>query len=392
VGARRAGEPSFVAAPRTAAAVALAVLLAACGGTGVQEEPLETPARVNGLGENARFALLFTEGEPLIDPKELVDAASYDGIPAIVDPVILTRERAQQLLVDSEQVMLVEHGGQARAYPIRSLIRHEIVNDVIAGLPVAVTWCPLCNTGIAFDRRVDGRTEEFRVSGALYRSALVMFDRRTQSLWPQPLGKAVLGPQLGAELAVVASSLLPWRQVHDAYPDVEVAVESESDLQKTENPYEGYDVSGTPFLFEGQVDGRLAAFVRVAGVTFGGTSRAWSYDVLRRRRAVDAVVGQQPVVVLWAPGTTSPLETADVREGRDVGSTGVYDPRVGGRTLSFSPVGRSEFRDRQTGSRWTLAGLAVEGPLEGTRLQALPHQDAFWFAWAAFQPDTELVG
>ncbi len=96
-------------------------------------------------------------------------------------------------------------------------------------------------------------------------------------------------------------------------------------------------------------------------------------------------------MVLWAPGSASPLETDDVREGRDVGSTGVYDPVVDGRALSFVAAGPRSFQDRQTGSRWSLAGIAVEGPLEGRRLVALPHQDAFWFAWAAFQPGTTLV-
>jgi hypothetical protein len=377
-----------------AAVAVLAVVLSACGG-----DARGGPATQEGGGaeagevrsEIARFALLATDGEPLIDPGEMVDAASYDGIPSIDEPFVIDRQRADGLLVESEQVMLVEHAGQARAYPVRSLIRHEIANDVVGGLPVAVTWCPLCNTGIAFDRRVDGRAEVFGVSGALYRSALVMFDRRTQSLWPQPIGRAVLGPLLGAELTVVASSLLPWKQVRDAHPDVQVVLASENELEETVNPYEGYDISGDPFLFRGEVDDRLPAFVRVAGVSFDGQSKAWSYDALRRRRAVTSTVGGQPVVVLWAPGSASPLEKADVREGRDVGSTGVYDPRVEGRTLSFRSGGRTEFRDRETGSRWTLAGVAVEGPLKDQRLTPLPHQDAFWFAWAAFQPDTELV-
>ncbi len=376
-----------------AAAVALMAAASACSDAApfTSELGADAPERVNDLSETARYALLFTKGEPLIDPTELIDAASFDGIPSINDPVTISKQRADAALDETEQVMLVEHGGQARAYPVRSLIKHEIVNDVVSGLPVAVTWCPLCNTGITFDRRVNGRAEVFGVSGALYRSALVMFDRRTTSLWPQPLGKAVLGPLLGAELEVVASSLLPWKEVRDAHPDVAVVLESEGELEQTANPYAGYDTSGRPFLFNGKVDDRLSAFARVAGVSFGGTSQAWSYDVLRRRRAIEATVGGQPLVVLWAPGSASPLDADDVREGRDVGSTGVYDPRVNGRTLTFSAAGPSTFRDRQTGSRWTLAGLAIEGPLQGTRLTTLPHQDAFWFAWAAFQPDTALV-
>ncbi len=373
---------------RLALALTAVVALSACGGS-ASSPAAEAEAEVTSA--TAQLALRSTDGEPLIDPTEIVDAASYDGIPVVDDPFVIEPAFADQLLEDTEQVMLVEHEGQARAYPVRALIRHEIFNDEIAGLPIAVTWCPLCNTGIVFDRRVDGTAEVFGVSGSLYRSALVMFDRRTQSLWPQPLGVAALGPLLGTELEVLASSLLPWSQVRDAHPSVSVVLGSELRADETRNPYEGYDVSGDPFLFRGEVDSRLPAFTRVAGVTFAGQSRAWTYDSLRSRRTAQATVGEQPVVVFWAPGSASPLETADVRTGRDVGSAAVYDPRLDGRTLTFSPSGQTEFTDRETGSRWTLAGLAVAGPLEGSRLTALPHQDAFWFAWAAFQPETALV-
>ncbi len=370
---------------------AAAALLTACSNapearTG-EPERRETTA---GLTETARLGLTSTKGEPLIDPAELYDGASFDGIPAVSEPVLVSRAKADTLLVETEQVVLVEHAGQARAYPVRSLVRHEIVNDMLGGLPVAVTWCPLCNTGIAFDRRVDGRTEVFGVSGQLYRSAMVMFDRRTTSLWPQPLGKAVLGELTGQELTVLPSALLPWREARDAHPDLQVALGDEGELLESVNPYEGYDISGSPFLFRGDVDDRLPAMVRVVGVSFGGVSRAWSYDLLRRERTVDATVGAQPVAVLWAAGSSSPLETDDVTTGRDVGATGVFDPRVDGQRLTFRPAGRTAFTDRQTGSRWTLAGVAVDGPLRGRRLTRLPHQDAFWFAWAAFQPDTEL--
>jgi len=370
--------------------LAVAVLAAGCSSdpTGAASAPSASPAP---LSEIARFGLLMTKGEPLIDPAELIEGASFDGIPSVDKPVTIPAREADAALAEDEQLMLVDRAGQAKAYPVRSLIRHEIVNDVVGGLPVAVTWCPLCNTGITFDRRVNGRAEVFGVSGGLYRSALVMFDRRTTSLWPQPLGRAVMGPLLGAELEVVASSLLPWREIREAHPQVQVVLGSRDELEETTNPYDGYDVSGDPFLFRGEVDERLPAFVRVAGVSFGGQAQAWSYDVLRRRRVIDASVGGQQLVVLWAPGSASPLETDDVRKGRDVGSTGVYEPVVDGRTLTFGPAGPRTFRDRETGSRWSLAGLAVEGPLAGRRLTALPHQDAFWFAWAAFQPETALV-
>jgi len=366
------------------------VFAAACSSapTGAASAPSASPAP---LSEIAQLGLSTTKGEPLIDPAELIQGANFDGIPSVDELVTVPAGEADAALAEDEQLMLVDHGGQAKAYPVRSLIRHEIFNDVVGGLPVAVTWCPLCNTGITFDRRVNGRAEVFGVSGGLYRSALVMFDRRTTSLWPQPLGRAVLGPLLGAELEVVASSLLPWREIRDAYPQVQVVLGSRDELEDSTNPYDGYDVSDRPFLFQGEVDKRLPAFVRVAGVSFGGQAQAWSYDVLRRQRVIEAKVGGQRLVVLWAPGSASPLETDDVRKGRDVGSTGVYDPVVDGRALTFSPAGQRDFKDRETGSRWSLTGLAVDGPLTGRRLTALAHQDAFWFAWAAFHPETALV-
>ncbi len=352
----------------TAVLTAVVVLATACSGAPAGG-PSASPAE---LSELARLGLITTQGEPLIDPAELIEGASFDGIPSVDEPITVTAGEAAAALAEDEQLMLVEHAGQARAYPVRSLIRHEIVNDVIGDLPVAVTWCPLCNTGITFDRRVDGRAEVFGVSGGLYRSAMVMFDRRTTSLWPQPLGRAVMGPLLGAELEVVASSLLPWREIREAYPQVQVVLGSRDELTETTSPYDGYDVSGDPFLFRGEVDERLPAFVRVAGVSFGGQAQAWSYDVLRRQRAIDASVGGQRLVVLWAPGSASPLETDDVRTGRDVGSAGVYDPVIDGRALTFAASGPRTFQDRETGSRWSLAGIAVEGPLAGRRLTSLP--------------------
>lgn len=110
------------------------------------------------------------------------------------------------------------------------------------------------------------------------------------------------------------SSLLPWSEARDAHSGIEVVLGSQDELEQTTNPYDGYDVSGDPFLFRGETDDRLPPFVRVAGVSVDGVSQAWSYDVLRRRRAISATVGGQPLVVLWAPGSASPLETGDVRE------------------------------------------------------------------------------
>ncbi len=372
-------------------ALAALVLLTACSGA---PDPGAQPADSSAPSARATDhpvpivaeALAATAGEPGVDVTEILSGGPPpDGIPAVDDPVIVPADEADESLVESEQVLLVEHEGEARAYPLRSLVRHEIVNDVLGGLPVAATWCPLCNTGVAFDRNVPGGgVTTFGVSGTLYRSAMVMFDRETRSLWAQPSGTAVLGERTGTRLSLVSSSILPWSEAR-AVPGVTVALADRSELDAATNPYQGYDTSDEPFLFRGRIDPRLPAFERVAGVSFDGDARAWSYALLAQERVVTATVGGQPLVMFWASGSSSALDTRDITEGREIGATGVYEPD--GQSFTADPEG---FRSGD-GTLWSLGGLAVSGPQEGEQLERLPSQDAFWFAWAAFNPETVLT-
>ncbi len=350
------------------------------------------PASKGQLVPIVAEAVRMTVGSPLVDPAQITSGGpGVDGIPAIDRPVHVPAAEAARSLVDTEQVLLVSLGGQALAFPLRSLIAHEIANDRLAGVPVAATWCPLCNTGAVYERTVADAVTTFGVTGTLYNSAMVMYDRASRSLWTQPDGRAVAGRATGKRLTVVPSELLSWAEARRTFPRLMVALGSRAELDAATNPYEGYDTSNAPFLFHGRLDPRLPPFERVVGVSFGGRSRAWPFSLLRGARAVNDVVGGQRLVVLWAPGTSSPLDSGDVTRGRDIGSAGVYAPTVRGRALTFQPAPNG-FRDRETASTWTLGGLAVAGPLRGQRLTVLPSQDAFWFAWAAFNPQTELVG
>ena len=375
-----------------ALALVLVAVLSGCGTTPDRPGPgAGAAAAASSDIPIVAQALAQTPDRPLVDPAQISSGGpGVDGIPAIDHPLHLSAAEAGRSLVDSEQVLLLEHAGQAHAYPLRSLIRHEIANDVIAGLPVAATWCPLCNTGVVYDRRVAGSATTFGVTGTLYRSAMVMYDRASRSLWTQPTGQAVVGARTGTELAVLPSALLSWAEARRTYPTLIVTLADRGELAATTNPYEGYDSSSRPFLFHGRLDPRLPAFERVTGVSFSGQAQAWPFTLLRAHRVVAATIGGRSLVVLWAPGTSSPLDTADVRRGRDIGATGVYDPQVDGRTLTFHATGPT-FNDDQTASTWTVGGLAVAGPLRGHHLNRLPSQDAFWFAWAAFNPTTGLA-
>lgn len=347
------------------------------------------------LDPEARFFWeLPEEPRSLIPLDEILSGGPPpDGIPAIDLPTFESVEAAAEWLEGNEPVVTFELNGDVRAYPIQILTWHEVVNDVVGGEPVAVTFCPLCNSAIVFSRRVGDQVLDFGTSGRLYRSDLVMYDRQTKSLWPQIEARAVVGPFIGTELEVLPASTVSWDDWRAAHPDGEVlSRDTGFDRPYGQNPYVGYDrIGSTPFLFQGEIDGRLPATERVLAVELDGEAKAYPFSALAggAPTAVHDTVGGTDVVVFFEKGTSSALDAEDIARGRDVGATGLFSPILDGRRLSFE-VRDGAFVDRQTGTRWDLLGRAVGGPLEGEALEPIEHVDTFWFAWGAFEPDTEI--
>jgi len=335
---------------------------------------------------------------PLVNPADLLPGGPPpDGIPPIDHPRFL-RVTDVKFLTPQEPVLAVEVHRQAKAYPLRILIWHEIVNDVVGGEPLAVTYCPLCNTGIAWRRPVlNGKTLTFGTSGKLYHSNLVMYDRQTNSFWPQVLGEAVVGPLTGTKLDFVATQILSWQDWRTEHPDGLVLSQQTGFARDYGvNPYGGYDSSGFPFLFDGKPDDRLRPLARVLGIAAGGDLVAFPDLTLEdlavgRRAAVNAAVGGEPVVILWQAGTVSTVDDQQIPESRDVGAVGGFGRRLGGRTLSFTATA-SGFVDDQTGSLWSISGRAVSGTLSGEVLPPVVAIDSFWFDWASFHPNTRIYG
>ncbi len=281
---------------------------------------------------------------------------------------------------------LLELNGETRAYPLRILTWHEIVNDQVGGTPVAVTYCPLCNSAVGFDRRVDGQTLRFGVSGLLRNSDLVMWDRETESLWQQITGEAIVGELTGTQLQLIPTPIVSWGDFRESFPDGEV-LSRDTGLGRAygTNPYDGYDSSSSPFLFDGELDDRYPAMERVVGVTAGAANKAYPFSVLERERAVNDAVGGEPITVFWgAADTASALDNASIPGGRAVGVGVAYLRTVNGRVLTFEAAGEDAFRDIETGSTWDLLGAAADGPLKGSRLRSAVHTNHLWFAWAAF--------
>lgn len=369
--------------------LAAGVIVAGCGGAG---------------GGSAQEGLrVDTEGWKTDFSKHSVPLGEFvsggpprDGIPPIDEPKFVSVERAAESLAEREPVMVVEVEGRARGYPLQILVWHEIVNDLFAGRPIAVTYCPLCNSSLVFDRTVDGRTLRFGTTGNLRNSDLVMWDDATESWWQQITGQAVVGELTGTRLTPIASQTLSFADFRARFPEGEVlSRDTGFERDYGTNPYAGYEDSDNldeqPFLLEDQADGRLAAKERVVAVMHRDGAIVIPFSRLEREPVVHADAARRPVVVFYKRGVLSALDAGAISRSDDVGTAATFDRRLGGRTLTFEPAGEGRFRDRQTASTWDITGRAVAGELEGERLTSVVSDQQFWFAIAAFLPEAEIL-
>ncbi|MGQ0550188.1 MAG: DUF3179 domain-containing protein, partial [Armatimonadota bacterium] len=314
-----------------------------------------------------------------------------DGIPPIDRPKFESTAEAGKWLKPAEPVVHFERAGDARAYPLQILIWHEIANDTVGGIPASVTFCPLCNTSITFDRRLDGKVHDFGTTGKLHKSALVMYDRQTESWWWQVSGEAIVGDLTGKRLTVLPSQIISWETFRRTQPGGKVLSKDTGHSRPYgRNPYVGYDdINSSPFLYTGGRDQRLKPMERVVTVSIGKDDVAYPFSVLERAGVVHDTVGGTPIVIFFQRGTASALDASDIASGRDIGSAAVFSPAVDGRKLTFAVRG-VQFADDQTKSAWNILGQATTGPLAGKRLEPIVHGNHFWFSWASYRPQTRV--
>jgi len=351
--------------------------------------PEEAPPR----GAEAQFRTDFSRHS--VPYSEILSGGPpKDGIPAIDHPRFVGVEEADAWLQPQESVILVPVGDDARAYPIQIFMWHEIVNDIIGDVPVTVTYCPLCNTGVAFERTFDGRVLDFGTTGRLRFSNLIMYDRQTETWWQQATGEAIAGEHTGRKLTFVPASLISWADFRAAHPEGQV-LSRETGFRRDygRNPYTSYDdLNRSPFLYDGPATpDDLPRMARVVTVDLEEEAVAYPYDVLREVRVVNDTVGNVPLVVLWAPGTASALDAGSVAGGDDVGAATTFSRELDGQILTFVLDG-DRIVDEQTGTEWDVLGHAVRGPKAGSQLTPVVSINHFWFSWAAFRPETRIYG
>ncbi|MCH7668125.1 MAG: DUF3179 domain-containing protein [Acidobacteria bacterium] len=393
---------------------ALVLVAAACGSAsgssdspattsptgGAPETTVATAAPIQGVLPEGPSALdnRFNESfpPPLIDPSEIRSGGPPpDGIPPIDNPQFVSVSEADVYLNDPEPVLVVDIDGDVRAYPIQIMMWHEIVNDTVGGIPVTVSYCPLCNSAVTFERTIRGVETTFGTSGNLYIANLVMYDRATETLWNQIDGRAVVGLLTGEVLKQVPSATVSWGDFKASRPDAKVLDRERTGASRSygTNPYTGLDdPNGQPFLFNGEVDVRAKAMQRIVAIEGSTQAIAWALDALSSDAEANVTVGEidgDALTIFWKAGEASALDTRDIASGRDVGTVGVFSPVVDGEALTFVAVGDT-FVDDQTSSTWDVFGEAVDGSLVGSKLEPVTFVRTFWFSWSTFRPDTEF--
>lgn len=314
-----------------------------------------------------------------------------DGIPAIDNPKFVSVAEANEWMEDVEPVIMIDRNSEARAYPIQILMWHEIVNDEVGDEPIVVTFCPLCNTGIAFERTVDGQVFDFGTTGRLRNSNLIMYDRQTETWWQQATGEGIAGEMTGTQLVFLPAAMISWEDFKTAHPDGMV-LSRDTGFSRAygNNPYTGYDnINSSPFLFRGDTSDELPAMARVLTVELNNEAVAYPYAVLRERHVVNDRIGETEVVVIWQAGSASALDGAKIASSSDVGAANIYLRGLDDEILTFIYDG-SKIIDEQTGSEWDILGKAVSGELAGKQLEPIVAINHFWFSWAAFMPETRI--
>ncbi len=387
----------MVKAPRWAPAIVAALVLTGCGAAGSDHPSTRSEgadaARL-AAGQH-RFPGWKTDFSRAAVPLSEFQSGGppRDGIPPIDHPKFVEVAAADRFLDARDPVIAVEVRGAARAYPVRILVWHEIVNDRLGGTPIAVTYCPLCNSALVFDRTVGGRELRFGTTGKLRNSDLVMWDRQTESWWQQFNGTALVGRLKGTRLRGLDSQVLSWRDFRTRYPSGSVlSRETGFDRDYGRSPYPGYETPRErPFLYDGRLDSRLPPKERVVLVESGANSLVVPFSRLERRPVVVGDLAGRRFVVFFSHGVASVLDRASITASKDIGTVGVFEPSDAGRALTFVSIGGGRFRDRQTGSTWDITGHAVEGTLRGHSLRPLRHDEQFWFAVAAFLPKARIA-
>lgn len=318
---------------------------------------------------------MITNGIKHIVPLDKIRSGGppKDGIPSIDNPKFVSAQGATFVSGD-DLVIGLRLNGETKAYPLFIMVWHEIVNDRLGNMPVAVTYCPLCFTNQIFERKINGIETEFGTSGKLYNSNLVMYDRNTDSQWSQALGKAITGDLAGYELKRTPFDVVRWSDWKSLYPDTLVLTTDTGFARPYgSDPYGDYYTDSRIIFPVENNDDRLHPKEIVLGFDDHNMHKAYKLADLEPKKIINDQIGDKKLLLVS-------LFPSMAR---------AFDRTLEDQILDFE-FSNNKIIDGQTGSEWNVEGLAVSGPLQGKQMSRVVFNPGFWFEWVAFHPDTEI--
>lgn len=327
--------------------------------------------------ENIESEIMETNGVKHIIPLDKIRGGGppMDGIPSIDNPVFASVDNSQ-FMSNSDTVIGLEVNGTSKAYPLSILVWHEIVNDEIGGIPVSVTYCPLCYTNQVFERVIDGETVEFGTSGKLYNSNLLMYDRLTESYWSQALGMAVTGKLTGYKLNLIPFDVITWGDWKILHPDTLVLTTDTGHIRAyTTDPYGNYYTEPRIMFPVDHEDDRMHPKEIILGFNYDNVYKAYKQSDVESNVIINDSIDKTPVMLISLFSQNSRA----------------FERTLDGEVLDFDYV-ENKIIDKQTNSEWNYDGLSISGQYSGKQLKRLPMEPGFWFEWAAFHPNTLVYG
>ena len=316
----------------------------------------------------------------LVPDEELAVGADKDGIPSIDNPKFLNVEEVDYL-DDTDQMLVLKLGETIKAYPVRILDWHEIVNDQIDGLQIAITYCPLTATGVCWNREINGEVSTFGVSGFLHHSNLIAFDRLTDSYWSQISLNSLRGANIGRRLSYYQMVEMSWKTIKENVPNAQIlSIDTGFDLPYSAYPYYDYRTNNNFFYVSfTHDDNRLPAKEKVFGVIILDGAKVYPFPNASSTATtvINEVFRGQPIVVIHAP---------------QQGYSAAFKSNLNGMNLQFSVIEDQEAitLTDQLGNNWNFFGEAVSGPWEGQKLRSLKAFNGYWFMWAKYFPRVEI--
>lgn len=322
------------------------------------------------------------------------------SFPKIDYPKYVEKHEALTMFFGKEPVIAVTINGVSKAFPLNMLTIHEMVNDELGGTPILATYCPLCNSGMVFNRSqtINGKKTllEFEVSGMLRNSDMVMMDTKTESLWQQLTGEGIVGAYSGTQLTIIPSMIVSVDEFFMRYP-AGLILSKKTGIVDAEkyygnNPYIDYDSKDKPmskFFNPKNVSAKLPAMERVVDIKSKGQYKIYPFSLLAKKFVINDNFNDAKVVVFYQSGTVSVMDKASIKDSKDIGTVTVFSRILNGKDLHFSKTSNG-FKDDLTLSKWDVMGYCFEGKLKGSQLSIEPHGNHFAFAWLAFYPKTVI--